>query len=352
MKDETKQMKVAIIGATGYSGVELIRILQQHPHVEIHSLHTSSQQGQKVTQSYPHLQSVVTHTLEDIKPKEMAREVDLVFTSTPSGVSSELVPKLLAAGLRVIDLSGDHRLKDKETYQEWYGLEPAQASVLEEAVYGLTEYVEEDLTNVQMVANPGCFATAVLLGLLPVIKQQVVAKDSVIIDAKTGVSGAGRGASSATHYSETNDNIKIYRVNDHQHTPEIEQMLKNYDQTMQPITFSPHLVSMTRGIMATMYANVQGGMHAEDLFQLYKEQYEEHPFVRVRALGEYPSTKEVYGSNFCDLAIAYDERTKRMTIITVIDNLMKGAAGQAVQNMNKMLGLDEQAGLMFLPIYP
>src|SRR5690625_3172184 len=345
-------MKIAIIGATGYGGVELIRILNQHPRVTIHSLHSTSQQGQSIYNSYQHLQNVVEHTLEDIQPEELASQVDLVFTATPSGVSAKLVPELLQAGLRVIDLSGDYRLKNSKTYQKWYNLEPGDENTLEKAIYGLTEWVEEDMTQAQLVSNPGCFPTAILLGLAPLMKNKVIDEHSIIIDAKTGVSGAGRSATATTHFPETNDNIKIYRVNEHQHIPEIEQMLGIWNENSQPITFSTHLVPMTRGIMATMYANVATDTNIEELFHLYKESYKDHYFVRIKDQEIFPSTKEVYGSNFCDISLAYDKRTNRITVVSVIDNLMKGAAGQAVQNMNKMIGIDEKTGLEFLPIYP
>lgn len=345
-------MKVAIIGATGYSGVELIRILHQHPAVTIHSFHTSSQQGKAIHDSYPHLQSVVELKLDEINPKKMAEEVDLVFTATPSGISTELVPALLDEGLRVIDISGDYRLKNIKQYEEWYQLSPAPEHIVEEAVYGLSEWVEADLTTTQLVANPGCFPTAVLLGLAPLIQHQIIEEDSIIIDAKTGVSGAGRKASPTTHFSETNENFSIYRVNQHQHIPEIEQMLLQWNESIQPITFSTHLAPMTRGIMATMYANNKSNLTIDELFALYEESYQDDYFVRIRPKGFFPSTKEVYGSNFCDISLALDERTNRITVVSVIDNLVKGAAGQAVQNMNKMLGLEEHIGLEFLPVYP
>lgn len=345
-------MKLAIIGATGYGGVELMRILHQHPDVALHSIHTSSQQGKEIHESYPHLQGAIHYTLEDINPEKIASEVDLVFTATPSGVSSTLTPKLLQAGVRVIDLSGDFRLKNRETYEQWYNLEPGSAEVLNQAVYGLTEWVEQDLSETQLVANPGCFPTAVLLGLAPLVQHKLIEEQSIIIDAKTGVSGAGRGASTATHFPEINDNMKIYRVNEHQHIPEIEQMLTHWNENTQPITFSTHLVPMTRGIMATMYGNVAKETNIEELLNIYEESYKNDYFVRVKKQGIFSSTKEVYGSNFCDLSIAYDERTNRVTVVSVIDNLTKGAAGQAVQNMNQMLGLDEKSGLDFLPVFP
>ncbi len=345
-------MKVAIIGATGYGGAELIRILHQHPEVSIHSFHTSSQEGLSISQSYPHLQTVVEKDLELIDPEKIAAEVDLVFTATPSGISSKLVPELLEAGLKVIDLSGDYRLKNSKAYEKWYKLEAGNKEVLEQTVYGLTEWLETDLEQTQFVSNPGCFPTAVLLGLAPLAINHLIDEQSIIIDAKTGVSGAGRSATAATHFPETNDNINIYRVNEHQHIPEIEQMLSHWNSNIEAVTFSTHLVPMTRGIMATMYANVSKEVNLEELFNLYHKSYEDNYFVRIREKGSFPSTKEVSGSNFCDISLAYDERTNRITIVSVIDNLMKGAAGQAVQNMNKMLGMDEKTGLNFIPVYP
>lgn len=345
-------MKIAIIGATGYGGAELTRILHNHPDVSLHSFHTSSQQGMAFAESYPHLQNITRQYLENIDPVKIAAEVDLVFMATPSGISSQLVSEFMKHDIKIVDLSGDFRLQDQSAYKKWYKLEPGDEKVLKQAVYGLSEWVEEDLTKVQLVSNPGCFPTAVLLGLAPLVKTNLIDEHSIIIDAKTGVSGAGRGLSAASHFSETNENIKIYRVNEHQHTPEIEQTLSKWNEKIGAVTFSAHLVPMTRGIMATMYVNAKNKVSANELLSLYKESYQDSYFVRVREKGVYPSTKEVYGSNYCDISLAYDERTHRITIVSVIDNLMKGAAGQAVQNMNKMLGLDEKAGLDFVPVYP
>lgn len=345
-------MKIAIIGATGYGGAELIRILHQHPQVTIHSVHSSSQQGTKIAATYPHLKTIINHTLEDIDIKQMATEVDLVFLGTPSGVASKIVPKLLTAGLKVIDLSGDYRLKNREKYEEWYKLPAGNKETLDQAVYGLTELLDEDLSNSKFISNPGCFPTAVLLGLAPLIKHHKIEEKSVIIDAKTGVSGAGRGSSAATHYSETNENFKIYKVNEHQHIPEIEQSLTKWNSDIKSVTFSTHLVPMTRGIMATMYIDMKETTSTQELLKSYQQIYQDSYFVRVGEEGVFPSTKEVSGSNFCDISLTYDERTNRVTVVSVIDNLVKGAAGQAVQNMNKMLGIDEKTGLDFIPVYP
>lgn len=345
-------MKIAIIGATGYGGAELTRILHQHPNVAVHSFHSSSQQGTAVDESYPHVQSMINYELEAIDPEEIAKEVDLVFTATPSGISTKLVPELLKHGLKVIDLSGDFRLKDSKSYEEWYGFEPGDEETLSKAVYGLTEWIEEDISDAQLISNPGCFPTAVLLGLAPLAKNDLIDGNSIIIDAKTGLSGAGRNASAVTHFPEINENIRIYKVNEHQHIPEVEQVLSSWNKDIGAVSFSAHLVPMTRGIMVTMYANAKKDTNIEELFNLYKETYADDYFVRIKEQGVYPSTKEVSGSNFCDISLAYDERTNRITIIAVIDNLMKGASGQAVQNMNKMLGIDENTGLNFIPMYP
>jgi len=346
-------MKIAIIGATGYGGAELVRILHQHPKATIHSIHSSSQQGDPLYASYPHFQNAVDMKLEDIDIEHIANSVDVVFTATPAGVSSDLVDQLMEYDVKVIDLSGDYRLKDKDLYESWYQNKAGSETSIEKAVYGLTEWVEEDLENVQLIANPGCFPTAVLLGLAPLTKNEgIIDPNSIVIDAKTGVSGAGRNPSPIAHYPEMGENLKVYKVNEHQHTPEIEQSLTNWNEQMGPVTFMTHLVPMTRGIMTTMYANVKKDTTIEQIHELFTETYKDDYFIRIREIGDFPSTKEVYGSNFCDIGLSLDERTNRITIVAVIDNVMKGAAGQAVQNMNKMFGLDEATGLTFLPVYP
>ena len=352
LKDVDDVKKIAIIGATGYGGAELARILQQHPEVAIHSFHSSSQQGKKMADSYPHLHDLVGGALREIAIHEIAAEADVVFLATPSGVSSKLAPELLACDVKVIDLSGDFRIKDRQLYEQWYKKEAPESDWLNEAVYGLTEWLDEDIANKKFISNPGCYPTAALLGLAPLVKYERIDVNTIIIDAKSGVSGAGRTASAATHFSEVNENLKIYKVNEHQHIPEIEQMLNRWNENVGPITFSTHLIPMTRGIMATIYATAASETNIDELFELYYESYKDDYFVRIREKGTYPSTKEVYGSNFCDISLAYDERTNRIMVISVIDNLVKGAAGQAVQNMNRMLGFDERTGLDFVPMYP
>lgn len=345
-------MKAAIIGATGYGGAELIRLLENHPEVEAVSVHSSSQEGVYMNESYAHLQQIKELPLEGINPEAIKEKADVVFLSTPSGVSVKITKSLLDVGLKVIDLSGDLRLKKKTELEKWYEIYGADEALLEKAVYGLTEWAREDVKGASVIANPGCYPTATLLGLLPLVKNQLVDADTIIVDAKSGVSGAGRGASAATHYSDLNESFKIYKVNEHKHIPEIEQGLRRFQPNMAPMTFSTHLVPMTRGIMATIYAKANGAISEAQLRDLYKETYANSPFVRIRPEGVYPATKEVYGSNYCDIGVTYDERTGRITVVSVIDNLVKGAAGQAIQNLNVMMGYDEKAGLNFVPVYP
>ncbi|MDA2729411.1 N-acetyl-gamma-glutamyl-phosphate reductase [Bacillus cereus] len=344
-------MKVAIIGATGYGGIELIRLLEQHPYFSIASLHSFSQVGECITNVYPHFQNVLVHTLQEIDVEEIGKEAEIVFLATPAGVSAELTPKLLAVGLKVIDLSGDFRMKDPFIYEQWYKRAAAKEGVLREAVYGLSEWKRYEIQKANLIANPGCFATAALLAVLPLVRSGIIEEDSIIIDAKSGVSGAGKTPTTMTHFPELYDNLRIYKVNEHQHVPEIEQMLTEWNRETKPITFSTHLIPISRGIMVTLYAKVKREMEIEQLQQLYEKAYEQSAFVRIRMQGEFPSPKEVRGSNYCDMGIAYDERTGRVTVVSVIDNMMKGAAGQAIQNANIVAGLEETTGLQHMPLY-
>lgn len=345
-------MKVAIIGATGYSGAELIRLLRSHREVEITSVLSSSHGGMPLPASFPHLTQIVDQPLDQVDVNLIAEKADIVFTATPSGVSAELVPKLVDAGLTVIDLSGDFRLKDASLYEQWYGKHPAPSKYIDQAVYGLSECFAPQIREARFVSNPGCYPTATILGLAPAVKHAWVDTESLIIDAKSGVSGAGRGTGLGTHYSEINENLKVYKVNQHQHTPEIEQALGWIADKPMVITFTTHLVPMTRGIMATIYAKLAKSMSTADLVEQYRIFYERHPFVRIRPVGQFPTTKEVYGSNYCDIGLTVDERTGRVTIVSVIDNVVKGAAGQAIQNLNLMQGWPETEGLEFVPVYP
>ncbi|CAM3530763.1 N-acetyl-gamma-glutamyl-phosphate reductase [Marinicrinis lubricantis] len=348
-----KSIRAAIIGSTGYGGVELIRLLLRHPHVEITSVISSSTAGAPISEGFPHLHTIIRDKLDPVDVQLIRSKADVVFTATPHGVSAEIAPQLLDAGLKVIDLSGDFRLRSREAYKEWYKREAAEQAYLDQAVYGLAEiYGDRVNENVSFISNPGCYPTATLLGLIPAVKSGWIDLKSIIVDAKSGVSGAGRGLSLGSHYSEVNENFKAYKVNKHQHIPEIEQALSDEAGTPVVTTFTTHLVPMTRGIMCTSYATLTDSKTEEDFIEYYEQFYEGRPFVRIRPKGTWPATKEVWGSNYCDIGFAVDQRTNRVTIISVIDNVVKGAAGQAVQNLNLMMGWDEGLGLDFTPVYP
>ncbi|OPA75642.1 N-acetyl-gamma-glutamyl-phosphate reductase [Paenibacillus selenitireducens] len=346
------KLRAAIVGSTGYGGVEVIRFLQGHPHVEITSVISSSNSGERLSEGFPHLSEIMIEALDAVDIALIAEKADVVFTATPHGVSAKLVPQLLEAGLKVVDLSGDFRLKDGSVYETWYKKSPADEALLAQAVYGLCEVFGEEVKGLDFVSNPGCYPTATLLGLIPAVAAGWIDPHSIIIDAKSGVSGAGRGTSLISHFAEINENFKAYKVNQHQHTPEIEQALTQVAGEPVVVTFTTHLTPMTRGIMSTMYAKVNGVHTDEDFIELYKQYYEGRRFVRIRDKGKWPATKEVFGSNYCDIGFAVDERTGRVTIVSVIDNLVKGAAGQAIQNLNLMMGWDETLGLSLTPIYP
>jgi len=345
-------VRAAIIGATGYGGAEVIRLLQAHPYVQITSVISTSSAGTPLADHFPHLQEVVVDILDELNVELIAGKADVVFLATPAGVSAELSPKLLAAGLKVIDISGDLRLKSSADYEKWYKRTAAPEAALEQAVYGLAEVFGDEVKGSELIANPGCYPTATLLGLIPAVQAGWIDPSTIIIDAKSGVSGAGRGVGLGTHYAEVNENFSAYKVNKHQHIPEIEQALSRVAGKPVVTTFTTHLVPMTRGIMSTMYATVIGEHSTEDFTALYRQFYEGRKFVRVRNSGKLPATKEVSGSNYCDIGFAVDERTGRVTIVSVIDNVVKGAAGQAIQNLNLMMGWDETTGLLFAPVYP
>ena len=344
-------MKASILGTTGYGGGELFRILHHHPVFNIHSVHTTRDEL-PIYEEFPHLTGISTMQLEHINLEKIAKHTDIVFIAAPSGVSSKIVPFFAETDIQVIDLSGDLRLEDGEMYRNWYKHEPVSKGLIEKAVYGLSEWNKEEIKKARIIANPGCYSTASLLGLAPVVKENWIDPNMIIIDAKSGASGAGRSVSKNLLFSEINENFRIYKVNEHQHIPEIEQQLNKWNHGISPISFNTHLLPITRGIMATIYVKFTGQMSTERLIDLYKAQYEGHPFVRIRQQGNFPSVKEVTGSNYCDIGLHVDERTGRGTIVSVIDNLMKGAAGQAVQNANLMNGLDEKMGLEIIPIYP
>lgn len=343
-------MKASIIGTTGYGGAELLRILKNHPEFEISSIH-STRDNLAISDEYPHLIGIMNNQLQKIEPEKISESADIVFLATPSGVSGELAAQFVNKNIKIVDLSGDLRLPASE-YKQWYKKDPTSDEVINQAVYGLTEWNRDQVKTSDLISNPGCYPTATLLGLAPVVIEQLIEKDQIIVDAKSGISGAGRSLSRTSSFAEANENFSAYKVNQHQHTPEIEQQLKVWNKEMEAITFTTQLLPITRGIMATSYVKLKENYSTKQLVELYEHTYQQSPFVRVRPVGNYPSVKEVAGSNYCDIGLHVDERTGRMTIISVIDNLMKGAAGQAVQNANLMFGMEETTGLEMSPLYP
>lgn len=343
-------MKVAVIGSTGYGGMELLRIIQRHPELKITSFVSSSQAGQPLNRSFPQMPQC-THVFMDLDVKHISKTADLIFFATPAGVSKEYAPMFLEQGKIVIDLSGDFRLNDPKQYEKWYQKRAADQRYLDMAAYGLSEWFHEEVKTAQLISNPGCYPTATLLALLPLLKAKCLDPSSVIIDAKSGVTGAGRAAKQPHLFSEINENLRPYKVSNHQHIPEIEQVASHLTDTDVRVQFMPHLVPMNRGILVTIYAQSLNKYTKEELLQLYRETYASEPFIRV--LNEsFPETKAVQGSNFCDIGIHVDERTERFVILAAIDNLMKGAAGQAVQNANIRMGYPVTAGLDIAPLYP
>ncbi len=345
-------MKAAIIGGTGYGSAELIRLINKHPILEVGTIISNSQAGTRFSEVYPHLTNINENPMESFDAEMIRKNNDIVFLATPSGVSSRMVPELMKTGIKCIDLSGDLRLKEPDEYEKWYKHSPAEEKYLNEAVYGLSEIYEEEIKKATLIANPGCYPTATLLGLLPIVKSNLADYKSIIIDGKSGVSGAGRGLSLSSHYAEINENVRAYKLGAHQHIPEIEQILAAESGEEVTVSFTTHLVPMTRGIMCSIYVNLKESVSTADVVELYNKFYQDRPFVRVRREGNLPSTKEVLGSNYCDIGLNFDKRTGRLTIISVIDNLVKGASGQAIQNANIINGWDIRTGLEDIPIYP
>ena len=341
--------KVGIINVTGYTGVELARLLIQHPQVELTSVTGRSAAGQRLAEVFPHLAGT------DLVIESELGNVDLAFSAMPHKESAKEVLPLLKKGIKVVDLSADFRLKDANEYPAWYGFTHPAPHLLEQAVYGLTELYRSQIVSTQLVANPGCYPTGAILALAPVVKQGLVGNHA-IIDSKSGISGAGRTASLKAHYPEANEDATAYALEGHRHLPEIVQELKLLQPDKSPsITFVPHLVPMTRGILSTCYAPLTdkisvSGKGEEELKQIYRDFYKDEPFIKI--VESPPHTKHTWGSNLCLIHPTIDTRTGRMVVISCIDNLVKGAAGQAIQNMNLMLGLPETTGLEALAVYP
>lgn len=341
--------KIGIIGGTGYTGAELLRILANHPHVDVKIISSRSEKGRSVADIYPSLRGYYDLCFTTPTTAELA-ECDLVFFATPHGVAMHQVPELLAQGVRVIDLGADFRIKDTEEWSKWYGMEHCALDEVAEAVYGLPEINRENIKQARLVANPGCYPTAAQLGLVPLIASGVIDSSDLIIDAKSGVSGAGRGANVPMLLCESSESFKSYGVAGHRHLPEIKQGLQSYTDTNIGLTFVPHLVPMIRGMQATIYGTLLN--KTVDLQHLFETYYKDEFFVDVMPEGSLPETRSVKGANFCRISIFRPQDGDKVVVLSVIDNLVKGASGQAIQNMNIMLGLEENLGLTALGMVP
>ena len=345
-------IKAGIIGATGYAGAELVRLLLGHKEVEIKWYGSRSYVDQAYASVYQNMFQLVDEKCLDDNMEAMADQVDVIFTATPQGLCASLVNENILNKVKIIDLSADFRIKDVNVYEKWYGIEHKAPQYIEEAVYGLCEVNREKIKQARIIANPGCYPTCSFLSIYPCVKEGLIDPNTIIIDAKSGTSGAGRGAKVDNLFCEVNENIKAYGVAGHRHTPEIEEQLSYAAGEPVLINFTPHLVPMQRGILVTAYASLKKDVTYEEVKAVYDKYYDKEYFVRVLNKDVCPQTRWVEGSNFVDVNFKIDPRTKRIIMMGAMDNLVKGAAGQAVQNMNLLFGLDEKTGLQMAPMFP
>lgn len=345
-------VKVGIIGSTGYAGQELVRLLLSHKEAQIIWYGSQSYIDKKYYEVFGNMYELVEDICREDKIEELAQRADVIFTATPQGLCSSLVSEEILLKTKIIDLSADFRIKDVGIYEKWYQITHKSPEFLDEAVYGLCEVNREKIKQARLVANPGCYPTCSFLSIYPMAKEGLIDMKSIIIDAKSGTSGAGRGAKVVNLYCEVNENIKAYGVTTHRHTPEIEEQLSLASGEPARINFTPHLVPMNRGILVTAYADLKENMTYDEVKNIYEKYYKEEPFVRVLDENVFPETRWVEGSNMVDVNIKIDNRTNRIIMMGAMDNLVKGAAGQAIQNMNLMFGLKETEGIFTAPIFP
>lgn len=345
-------IKAGIIGATGYAGAELVRILMGHKEVEIVWFGSRSYIDEKYANVYRNMFEIVDAQCMDDNIGGLADQVDVIFTATPQGFLASVLTEEILSKVKVIDLSADFRIKDVDIYEKWYGIQHKSPQFIQEAVYGLCEVNREQIPKARLIANPGCYTTCSILTAYPLAKEGLIDMDTLIVDAKSGTSGAGRGAKVQNLFCEVNENMKAYGVASHRHTPEIEEQLGYASGRKVTISFTPHLVPMNRGILATEYAALTKDVSWEEVKAVYDKYYKEEKFVRVLDQGVFPETKWVEGSNYLDIGFQIDPRTNRIILMGAIDNLVKGAAGQAVQNMNLIFGLPETEGLELVPMFP
>jgi N-acetyl-gamma-glutamyl-phosphate reductase len=344
-------LKAAIFGASGYTGQELIRILSGHQDVELTAVTSRRFAGKLVTEVFPSLGGLTSLKYQNAAASDIAEICDIVFLALPHGVSMEIAPVFLKAGKRVIDLSADYRLRDAGTYEKWYAPH-SSAGFLKDAVYGIPELYRREIRETSLIANPGCYPTSIILGLAPALKNRLIDVNTIIADSASGVSGAGREPQIGSLFCEVDGGFKAYKVGKHRHTPEIEQELNSLAGEKFAISFTPHLLPVKRGILSTIYANLKKDVALPELHSIYSSFYAGEKFVRICPPGSFPNISSVCGSNFCDIGLAVDLRTNRAIIISAIDNLIKGAAGQAVQNMNILCNWKEDTGLQMAPLYP
>jgi N-acetyl-gamma-glutamyl-phosphate reductase len=344
-------IKVAIVGASGYTGLELIRLLLRHPEVKITCITSRQNAGSSVSSVFPTLLDRIDLIFDPVDIDLIVSRADFIFTALPHKAAMEVIPGFLQAGKKVVDLSADYRLRDVAVYEQWY--QPhSSPELVAEAAYGLPEIYRSRIRGARLVANPGCYPTSVALALAPLIKNELIDLDSLIVDSKSGASGAGRSAKLGSLYCEVNEGFKAYGVGAHRHTPEIEQTLGHLAGKPVVVSFTPHLLPINRGILSTCYATLTEPRLTGELVKLFQDYYRDEKFVRIHPEGELPNVAFVRGSNYCNIGLVSDPRTGRVIVVSVIDNLLKGASGQAVQNMNLMQGWDEGRGLEDLPLYP
>ncbi len=345
-------LNVGIIGASGYTGAELARILCNHPDVQITAATSRQYAGRPLSEIFPSLRKKVDIICEDLSVSELCAKADFFFTAVPHKTAMDLVPQLLAAGKKVVDLSADFRLHDVTVYEKWYQAH-SSSHLLSEAVYGLPELYRSDIAGSRLVANPGCYPTSIILGLAPLLKAGAISVPTIIADSKSGTTGAGRAAQTGSLFCEVHDGFRPYKVGrSHRHTPEIEQELAVLAGEQVNITFTPHLLPIARGILSTIYASVTPDFTRQKIDDLYQNQYQNEPFIRLLEEDSFPATQYVRGSNFCDISYKIDPVTNRIIVMSAIDNIVKGASGQAVQNMNVMHGFAETTGLATIPLFP